>query len=293
MFFKEPTETRDVGLNWSDWLVDIDGDALTIVSSIWSSPAGITIDDDDINDSTTVVRLSGGTWGETYELTNTITASNGETETRFLLIRIQRSVAYCTPVEVRRRAAGGMGAGTSATEISLPTAELEALIEQASRIFDRACGVPDGWFNPVAIPVATEKIIYGDGSNYLRLPPFIPGSLSSSIALPDGYTAPTFTEQGDYLIINSSGILPPFPHFHNALWPGWYTGVPITVSAIWGYYETPPDVKAAVIELVLNLWRETDTASVKLLNLDGLALREKLPPRVLSISKHRRTGVLV
>lgn len=293
MFTKEPTELKDLGINWSDWLVDINGAPLTISASVWSAPAGITIADSDIDGSTTIARVSGGTWAATYELSNTITASNGETETRWLLVRIQRSVAYCTPVEVRRRAAGGMGAGTSATETSLPTAEAEALIEQASRIFDRTCGVPDGWFNPVAIPVATEKVIYGDGSNYLRLSPFIPGSLSSTITLPDGYTAPTFTEQGDYLIINSSGVLPPFSHFHNALWRGWYSGVPITISAIWGYYETPPDVKAAVIELVLNLWRETDTGNLKLLNLDGLALREAMPPRVRAISKHRRQGVLV
>lgn len=294
MFFKEPSETRDLGINWADWLVDISGAALTISTSVWTGPSGITIVDDDISGSTAVVRTSGGTWGETYELSNTITASNGEVETRSLLIRIQRSVSYCTPLEVRRRAAGGAGQqGATATEFSLPAAELEALIEQASRIFDRACGVPDGWFNPVAIPIATEKVIYGDGSNYLRLPPHI-GSVT--VTMPENYATPTYTEQNGYLIVNSSGVLPPFSHFHNACWAGWYSGVPVTVSAIWGYYETPANVKAAVIELVINLWRETDTAQVKLLNLDGLVLREKMPPRVAEIVRTYRsqvTGVMV
>lgn len=301
MFFKEPTEIRDLGISWADWLIDINGDSLTISSSVWSGPAGITIVDDDIDGSTTIVRVSGGTWGETYELSNTITASpSGETETRTLLVRIQRSVSYCTPLEVRRRAAGGMGAGTSATETSLPTTELEALIEQASRMFDHACGVPDGWFNPVAIPVATTKTIYGDGSNYLRLPPYIPGSLSTSLTLPEGYTAPDFIEKDGYLIVHSGSVLSShvgtyygsWPYNH-PVWQGWYVGVPITVSAIWGYYETPADVKMAVIEMALNLWRETDPAQVKLINLEGQPLRERYPPRVLEAARRRRTGVLV
>ena len=300
MFFKEPAEVRNLRLSWADRLVDLDGDPLTISSSVWSGPSGITIVDDDIDGSTTIVKVSGGTWAATYELANTITASNGESETRTLLIRIQRSVAYCTPLEVRRRASGGIGAGTSATETSLPTAELEALIEQASRMFDRACGVPDEWFNPVAIPVATMKTIYGDGSNYLRLPPYIPGSLSTSLTLPEGYTAPDFIERDGYLLVHSSGVLSTSVGSYYGAWPynfpvwqGWYVGVPITVSAIWGYYETPADVKMAVIEMVLNLWRESDPAQVKLTNLEGQPLREKYPPRVLEAARRRRMGVLV
>lgn len=293
MFFKEPTEIRDLGLGWEDWLVDIGGDPLTIFSSTWSGPSGITIVDDEISGSNTVVRVSGGTWGEIYELPNTIIASNSESETRSLLIRIQRSVSYCSPIEVRRRAAGGLTNQSSATANSLPTAELEALIEQASRMFDRSCGLTDGWFNPVAIPIATEKTIYGDGTHYLRLPPYVPGSLNTTLTVPESYTAPTFTERNGYLIINSSGFLPPFAR--DSVSSVWYAGTPITVSAIWGYLETPADVKAAVIELVLNLWRETDPAQVKLINIDNQPLREKLPPRVeMAAKKYRwREAVLV
>jgi hypothetical protein len=294
MLFKEPTETRDLGISWVDWLVDINGVPLTISTSSWSAPAGITVVDDSIDGSTTIVRVSGGTWAETYELSNTIVASNGETETRSLLLRIQRSVGYCTPLEVRRRAAGPTGSGSTATEFSLPNAELEALIEQASRIFDRACGVPECWFNPVAIPIATNKVIYGDGTNYLRLPPYLSGSLNSTITLPEGYTVPTFIEQNGYLIITSSGNVPPFASVLSGT-VGWYAGCPVTVSAIWGYYETPPNVKAAIIEFVLNLWRETDPAQIKLMNLDNQPLRERLPPRVDMVVKQIRGigGVLV
>lgn len=282
MFTKEPTEVSTFSIDWSDWL-----GSLTISSSTWSVPAGLTNDDDTNTSTTTLITLSGGTWGATYELANTITASNGEVETRWLLIRIQRSVGYCIPNEVRRRMFGGQGSGGSATAAALPPAELEALIEQASRMFDLECGVPEGYFNPVEIPIATNKTLYGNGSNYLRLPPYIPGSLNSSISLPEGYTAPTFTELDGHLVINSGGVLPPFRRSYD-WWVGWNSGVAITVSAIWGYRETPADVKLAVIELVINLWRETDPATVKLVNLEGQPLRERMPPRVAAVAKKYR-----
>lgn len=289
MFFKEPTEVTTISIDWSDWLGN-----LTIATSAWSIASGITKDSDGQTDDSTLITLSSGTWGEVYELANTITASDGSVETRVILISIQRSVAYCTPLEVRRRAASGPSAGsTSATVTALTPTELESLIEQASRMFDLECNVPEGYFNPVAIPVATTKTIYGNGTNYLKLPPYVPGSLDTSITLPDGYTTPTYTELNGYLVINTGGVLPPFSQFHNCLWHGWQSGVAVTVSAIWGYRETPADVKLAVIELVINLWRETDPAQVKLISLEGQPLRERIPPRVLEIVKKYRlkTGV--
>lgn len=284
MFTKEPTEELDFGINWSDWL-----GSLTISASSWSAPSGITIVTNSIDGPNTIVRLSGGTWGETYELFNTITASpDSEIETRSLVIGIQRSVAYCSTLEVRRRMFGGSGAGGSATKAALSDAELEALIEQASRMFDLGCGVPEGYFNPAPIPIATERTFYGDGGNYLSLPPYIAGSLNTSITLPSGYTTPTFVELDGYLVLSSGGVLPPFQRFHNCSWPGWYSGVPITVSAVWGFRETPADVKLAVIELVINLERETDPAGLRLKDLEGQPLRERLPPRVLEIAKKYR-----
>lgn len=284
MFLKEPTEVLDYRIDWSDWL-----DGLTIASSTWIVPAGITSEDETNTSTISLIRLSGGTWGETYELQNTIVASDDESETRSILIRIQRSVAYCTPTEVRRRMSGGSGSGGSATVTALAPAELEALIEQASRMFDLECGVPEGYFNPVAIPVPTEQTFYGDGTNYLRLPPYVPGSLDTSLSFPDGYTVPDFAELNGYLVITSTtGVVSAYPRFPDALWSGWHIGVPITVSAIWGWRETPADGKMAVIELVINLHRETDPATLKLTGLEGQALRERIPPRVLEVAKKYR-----
>lgn len=285
MLSKEPTEVTTFSINWADWL-----NGLTIVSSSWVAPSGITIDADTNVATITLVTLSGGTWGEIYELVVTIEASNGDVETRSFPVRIQRSVAYCTSTEVRRRMFGGSGAGGTATTNALSVAELDALIEQASRMFDLECGVPEGYFNSSPIPIAQSRTFYGNGTNYLRLDPYVAGTLNTLITLPEGYTAPTFTEQSGFLVLNSSGVLPPFNHW-NSVWGGWQSGVPVTVSAIWGWRETPADVKLAVIELVINLHRETDPANVKLTNLEGQPLREKLPPRVLEIARKYRFKV--
>lgn len=139
--------------------------------------------------------------------------------------------------------------------------------------------------------VATNQTIYGDGTNYLRLPPYVPGTLGAAVTVPDGYTAPDFVARGDYLVMSdSTGVLSTSPFLSVS---GWWQGVAVTVSAKWGYSETPPDVQTAVIELVINLWRETDPASIKLVNIEGIAIREKLPPRVWEIARRYRvqTGV--
>jgi hypothetical protein len=186
---------------------------------------------------------------------------------------------------------GGSGAGGSATTNALPDDELDALIEQASRFFDLECGVEPGYFEAAGGTVST-KTIYGDGTNYLTLPPYVPGSLSPVITLPEGYTAPNFIEQNGYLVLTtSSGVLPPFQHFHNCLWSGWSSGVAVAVSARWGFASTPADVKMAVIELVINLKRETDPAELKLTNLEGQPLREPIPPRVKAIARRWRGKV--
>lgn len=203
-------------------------------------------------------------------------------------------MAYCTKDEVRRRMFGGSGAGGSATTTALPDAELDALIEQASRMFDLVCGVTPSYFDAAtgSPPAASEQTIYGQGTNYLKLPPYVPGSLDSIITVPTGYTAPTFIEKDGYLIITDSNGLTPHGQWRYPLNTiGWWEGVPITVSAIWGFEAVPADVKLAIIELVINLHRETDPATVKLTNIEGQPLRERLPPRVAEIAKRYRPKV--
>lgn len=253
---------------------------------------------------------------------------------------------YCTTTEVRRRASGGSGSGGSATATALPDAELRALIEQASRYFDLACGVKPGYFESAYHPVwesthpyevgdivtpttrnshiyrvttagtsgaseptfptssaatvisgtvtftehgadvvASSRVCRGNGTNYIQLDPYVPSSLT--ITYPEGYTLPTYDERDGYLIFTSGNFGPPFIDS-----VGWYQGIAITASAIWGFDGVPSDVKAMIIEFVINLWRETDPAAVKLINLEGQPLREKMPPRVWELCRrYRAKGV--
>lgn len=192
-------------------------------------------------------------------------------------------MAYCTKEEVRRRAHGGSGSGGTATTTALSDAELDALIEQASRVFDLECGVDPGHFEP-ASSTATERTFYGDETGWLRLDPYVAGSLSATITMPDGYTVPEFVERNGYLVRSGSSVLVDTRYAADP----WPIGVPVTVTARWGYAATPADVKMAIIEFVLNLWRETDPVNVKLVSLEGQPLREKMPPRVAMIAKRYR-----
>lgn len=132
--------------------------------------------------------------------------------------------------------------------------------------------------------IATARTFYGDGTNRLRLDPYVPGTLNSTLGMLEGYTAPEFVESGGYLVLKGSdSVLTPFPI--RPFGTGWWTGVPITVTAKWGYSETPGDVKLAIIEWVINIWRETDPAGLKLVNLEGAVLRETMPPRVREVVK--------
>lgn len=186
---------------------------------------------------------------------------------------------YCLTDEVRDVA-------TQMTDTAMPEDVLESLILRASRIFDLSCGVEPGYFEAAGEDAAeSTKVLYGDGTNYLKLPPYVSDSLNATITMPDGYTVLEFVAVGGYLTRSVTGVLQrSYPYFAF----GWLPGVPVTVSAVWGYETTPEDVKAAVIELVINLWRETDPAFIKLINIEGQPLREKLPPRVNEIARRYR-----
>lgn len=142
--------------------------------------------------------------------------------------------------------------------------------------------------------VATTRTFYGDGTNYLKLDPYVPGTLNATITVPSGYTAPDFIERDGYLVqatsdgfMINSDVIASFTN-RGVYTSRWWAGVPITVTAKWGYPNTPADVKLAVIEWIINVWRETDPASQKLVNLDGMALRESIPPRVNEVAKRYR-----
>jgi len=70
---KDPQETLDYKLNWRARVPAGD----KIITSVWSTPEGITKGVNTYTDYTTTLWLSAGTLDSTYVFTNTITTEAG------------------------------------------------------------------------------------------------------------------------------------------------------------------------------------------------------------------------
>lgn len=188
-------------------------------------------------------------------------------------------MSYCTRDQVRALAQGMTSSGAPPASDSL----VDDLIERISRLFDLECGVSNGYFE-ANTAAASARTFYGEGIYRLKLDPYVAGSLTS-VTLPDGYSAPDYVERDGYLIRTSADHVLPSMMWWRWYWWGWDIGVPVTVTAKWGFSATPPEVQGAIIEWVINVWRETDPAGIKLVGLDGQVLRETVPPRVAEVIK--------
>ena len=277
-YSKLQDSTTTFGIDWSEWL----GTRIITVST-WDV-GGLTIEAEDFTDTTTTIQLSGGLWTESFTITNTVTLDSTDVESRQLVINIQQEQQYCTITEVRRR-------GTQFTETAFTDTELLALIEQASRYFDQEAGVSAGYFNPSPYPIPTDRVFYGDGTHYLKVDTYIADSIVS-VDFPADYTAPDYVARNGYLLrTGETHILPTTMRPWWPWWGGWPEGVPVTVNAVWGLGLTPADVRMAVIELVINLARETDPAHLNLTDLERQPLRERIPPRVAAVARRYRLKV--
>lgn len=83
-FLKNSGAILDYKIDWSLWLT-----SETISTSDFVADSGITITNETNTTTTSTVWLSGGTPGETYTVTNTITTSAGRTETQEIEIRVK------------------------------------------------------------------------------------------------------------------------------------------------------------------------------------------------------------
>lgn len=158
-----------------------------------------------------------------------------------------------------------------------------SLAESSSRIFDRACGVSDGCFNKAGA-AATTKIFRGDGTDYLRLAPYIAESLTlvewlDSDDVVTEVDAEDYFERDGYLIYANAGV-----------W-GWDCRTAYSnprgyfkmnrryrVTAIWGFSEIPAEVKQAVIELALFIWRRKDLAFSDMSGVATAVVAAQMPP---------------
>lgn len=72
--YKDPDEVVNFGIDWADYLKSD-----TITASIWIVPAGISQVSATFTDTQAIIKLSGGTLGTIYRITNRINTSAGET----------------------------------------------------------------------------------------------------------------------------------------------------------------------------------------------------------------------
>jgi hypothetical protein len=82
-YAKSSDEVRAYTYDWTDHL-----NTASIETSAWAADAGIAIDSSTHTSRSATVVVSGGTGNETYLLTNTIVADNGQTYQGAILARI-------------------------------------------------------------------------------------------------------------------------------------------------------------------------------------------------------------
>lgn len=192
------------------------------------------------------------------------------------------------------------------------------LLPAASRLIDRACEVADGFFEAAA-GLASARTFYGDGTDFLLLPPFVGGSVSG-VVLPAGYAALGASDYYEarevrnfYLVRQygttrlsladaggwfARGVIPlwpvgPFDLVTNNFYPhargaGWPKGVAVAVTARWGWAAIPAEVAQATVEMALRLWRQTDLAGAKVSDVEGQGELPALGPIAkLVVDKYR------
>lgn len=195
---------------------------------------------------------------------------------------------------------------------------LAGLITRMSRLFDAVAGVPDSYFGEVdSTTAASSRDYWGDGTDYLRIDPYIQAT-APTVTMPTGWTVPEYfasnplvssprkqQNAGEFFLVRTYGddasrltihtqSQEYFPaEFLNQLgsYPGWPDGIKVTISAKWGWLETPAEVRQAVIEMVVATWRSRDTAFARATALDGqLVFSDALTSRAKEIAQGYRQG---
>ena len=167
----------------------------------------------------------------------------------------------------------------------------ELLADAASETFDALCEVERGFF-AAAGPLATEKTFYGSGTAYLRLSPYVPGSLDlegatmgevgDTEALPEFVTAKG--EPGLQYLVDRSATEQSDAYdadLGRNRFVGFPEALPINIEARWGWETTPADVRMAVVALALYMWRQSDPSFSSIANSDTNLILRELPPSVV------------
>lgn len=86
IFLKDPAAVVDYAVDWAGGYLG----SLTITSSQWRvTPAGLGVSGAAIDAQRTVVTLAAGVAGTVYRVVNAITMSDGRSDERTLVIRVE------------------------------------------------------------------------------------------------------------------------------------------------------------------------------------------------------------
>lgn len=148
----------------------------------------------------------------------------------------------------------------------------DAVRFRASRMFEILAFVEEGYFQK-GTDTLEARTFYGTNSVYLWLPPFYD---LASVTMPNSFTVPYYyNADGILRTTNADGFLYDPMLICKSVWP---SGVPVTVTAKWGFREIPEDVKEAVAELIIAIWRSKDQAFLKAVDLESRQVIVKAIP---------------
>ena len=160
------------------------------------------------------------------------------------------------------------------------------LVTAASRLFDISCEVSENFFAEEN-GSSEERVFIGDGTAYLKLPPYVDlGVVSINEGTredPDYSTSnvPEYVEQDGMLIVLSKTVRQsPEAAFYPGRFTGWPEAKQIKVDAVWGLESTPSDIVLACVHIALHLWRTGDPAFATISNAEGAASRPATLPKI-------------
>lgn len=152
-------------------------------------------------------------------------------------------------------------------------AVLTRLVEAASRAIDRRAKRPNDYFAPAAQQPAA-RVFTGEGTNYLRLPVHIAGSIDLETGVEvSGHALRNWVERDGWLFM-TQGL--------GRLGGVWARGTLYTVRARWGYAETPADIVLACKELVAHNYARA-RGTLGQMTPNGFVIERDWPPTAKSL----------
>jgi hypothetical protein len=132
------------------------------------------------------------------------------------------------------------------------------------------CGVEPCYF-ALATDAHTTRTVMGSGTSWLRMPPYVCGSLLQAEYVAGWSFVPEYAEIKDRNGIQWLKIA-----------CGYFEENVIELTALWGWEAIPDDIVEATIETAMAIWRQSDAAFLRVaadLNGQGGVSGQAMPER--------------